>query len=1279
MEEEEIQNKPNTTILEGGTYDIIQSRLTTQKAALQERLRLLNDSRKTVFGSVETKLIANTRINTENNCIARDIITIGDHILLGYNVHFGLRTEIKLADVFGVYAYENEQFVPKSISLINDEVFVNDFENLYKYYRNTIFAKFAVMGNYLHMVFQLSESTSDIKTFKWLIKEGQLVYQDNRSDHEYKMPPQHEFLWTEATRDMQRYGEHPHVSILDKVFVETIGGDLTIKIEDNTDEGLGILQEEVEHRDQTLDDGQFRFAEIGNLIALEIKPFQEAARYFVYNHKIQEVKKIPSLQHACVLLPNDQGVIYPNGYYLQSGGFKFFDNDLGNVRFQERIVSPNGEDFLYVFYQAETGRYALMSYNVIEQEVKTPIICNGFTVLKHGELCYFKTDGEQTKHHVIQIWQTTFLHGIIMPSEHTDTLLYKIGNKDIVQAMAECQSLITLLNKEDSYGGLYDDLVKSANDILDSYYWIHEKETHELNIPLMAISETANAAIDEFEKVVQLRKNASKITKETQEKAQEIFGKVKSSSFRSIDDFVQILAALRTFRGEVIGLKEVRYVDLAFVGQLEEETITYTDKVSQRCVLFLIDDKALAPYHDRVSEKQGQIDGVKKVIEAKKLEEEVNQIATDLEMLIEIVSNLKIEDTSQTTKIIDNISLIFATINELKSRLKNKIKTLANEESGAEFAAQLKLVNQSVINYLDISNTPEKTDELLNKVVLQLEDLEGRFADFEDFISQIIEKREEIYNAFEARKMALVEARNKKTIALEGSANRILKGIVKKSFTFDSVNDINGYFAGDLMVEKIRDIVQKLLELEDTGKAETIQTSLKVAKEDAIRKLKDKNDLYEDGENIIKLGKHKFGVNNQPLDLSIVYKDEDLYYHLTGTDYYQRIEEETLVNSKKYWNQELVSENNQVYRGSFLAYRIFMERGADNLYGLQDSEVQALVTTEVSKNYSEGYVKGVHDKDAVTVLKTLIHTHHDLGMMTYTPEVRAYAQYFWYSLSKSDFTHWNEILKNAGQVVKAFPDSDAHQKVIRQLAEVVQNSAYSTTLIDSSKALEIASYLFSELQENHDFAISQNALTLFEQLSKTLKGKKLLSQITEKVSIQPHLEEVATDLKEKIALAWQWVTAYLGNASVQEQFYLQEVCCLLLFPHGTRIIHANPSVELTQLKGSHPTIKEGRLDFGYHQFVEVLEDFRNNEVPRFLEFQKVKHELTEELRNALRLSEFKPRVLSSFVRNKLIDQVYFPLIGDNLSKQLGSLGDTKRTDRMGMLLLISPQVMVKPP
>ena len=56
----------------------------------------------------------------------------------------------------------------------------------------------------------------------------------------------------------------------------------------------------------------------------------------------------------------------------------------------------------------------------------------------------------------------------------------------------------------------------------------------------------------------------------------------------------------------------------------------------------------------------------------------------------------------------------------------------------------------------------------------------------------------------------------------------------------------------------------------------------------------------------------------------------------------------------------------------------------------------------------------------------------------------------------------------------------------------------------------------------------------------------------------------------------------------------------------------------------------------------------------------------------MKLDEFKPRVLTSFVRNRLLDEVYLPLIGDNLAKQMGASGDQKRTDRMGLLLLISP-------
>ena len=56
-----------------------------------------------------------------------------------------------------------------------------------------------------------------------------------------------------------------------------------------------------------------------------------------------------------------------------------------------------------------------------------------------------------------------------------------------------------------------------------------------------------------------------------------------------------------------------------------------------------------------------------------------------------------------------------------------------------------------------------------------------------------------------------------------------------------------------------------------------------------------------------------------------------------------------------------------------------------------------------------------------------------------------------------------------------------------------------------------------------------------------------------------------------------------------------------------------------------------------------------------------------------------PTGIGNFVRNRLIDEVYLPLIGDNFAKQIGSVGANKRTDLQGLLLLIRHLVMAKPP
>ena len=192
--------------LERSTYEIIRNRLIAHADELRSRLGKLNDQRRDVFGSIETKLLATERITTTNNCVSRDMFAIGDRFIFGYNVHIGLKSETKLSDVFAVHRFADMSFHAESLDLLSDPNFEHDFGQLYKYYKSTRFAKFHVIGPHLHMVFRVGNAPRDIKTFKWLIAGDSLTYLDNRSDHEAVFPPQHDFQWKRTHRDLHRRG-----------------------------------------------------------------------------------------------------------------------------------------------------------------------------------------------------------------------------------------------------------------------------------------------------------------------------------------------------------------------------------------------------------------------------------------------------------------------------------------------------------------------------------------------------------------------------------------------------------------------------------------------------------------------------------------------------------------------------------------------------------------------------------------------------------------------------------------------------------------------------------------------------------------------------------------------------------------------------------------------------------------------------------------------------------------------------------------------------------------
>lgn len=117
---------------------------------------------------------------------------------------------------------------------------------------------------------------------------------------------------------------------------------------------------------------------------------------------------------------------------------------------------------------------------------------------------------------------------------------------------------------------------------------------------------------------------------------------------------------------------------------------------------------------------------------------------------------------------------------------------------------------------------------------------------------------------------------------------------------------------------------------------------------------------------------------------------------------------------------------------------------------------------------------------------------------------------------------------------------------------------------------------------------------------------------------------------------------------------------------------ANTEATLEGLLGQHPRIQERKLTLQLDEFLTRLQQHQQDTVPAYKNYRQLRQDIIERERAALRLHEFKPRPLSSFVRNKLINEVYLPMLGDNFAKQMGTVGDSKRTDLLGMLLLISP-------
>jgi hypothetical protein len=190
-------------------------------------------------------------------------------------------------------------------------------------------------------------------------------------------------------------------------------------------------------------------------------------------------------------------------------------------------------------------------------------------------------------------------------------------------------------------------------------------------------------------------------------------------------------------------------------------------------------------------------------------------------------------------------------------------------------------------------------------------------------------------------------------------------------------------------------------------------------------------------------------------------------------------------------------------------------------------------------------------------------------------------------------------------------------------------------------------------------------------------GDDLAAALTREIDRGGRLAEWQRDLEaalpaERWRLARDWVRAYALAHAPKLLAWVDDAAAVLAIPAPRQRLHATLDAELDGLRSEHPRIDSGRMTLNLNDFWRRFLHHRTHVVPAFEALQQLRLELVTREKARLQLAQFQARPLSTFVRNRLIDEVYLPLVGDNLAKQLGTAGEGGRTDRMGMLLLISP-------
>ncbi|MBQ0966229.1 DNA repair ATPase [Streptomyces sp. RK23] len=1359
---------------DAGAYEVLRDRLAAQSADLARRAELLNARRVEEFGSARLELASTERLRTEHPGVPRDLAAVGDALLLGSTGRpgGGSSRTTAVADVFTLYDRDLNPLPESAVpGLLDDPAFVREFADLHRYYRQARLLRLRPVGGRLLAVFRTGEKADDIRVLRWeLTEDGRAAFLDARGERDDVFPPAHDFEWTAATREDHVLGRHPHVSVRGEFHVSAVGGALTVKLEDDTETPEGVYSEPVDEPLQSLADADIAHARVGALILLRVRPYKEDTdRHLVFNTLTKSVVRLDGIGLACRRLPDDQGVVFPGGYCLATGAHKTYELDAEGLEFEREVRSPNGEDVLYAFHARGASRGLLLSYNTIRKEVANPLPCRGWALAEDGTFTVLRADGDEPAQvHPVQLWHSPYVsdtHAAAAPAGSGP--LARVGNADLVRGISACLSVAGAVGEGITTAEGYRALAASCVRAADAHHWLGEADLGDLAGALAAVRETAEQVLAEFETVRDLTRRAAEARDAAAERIASVVRRLRGEAPKEAAAWVRGLTELRHAHGHLLTVKELRYADAPGIDALAEEAEASLAELGRRAVAFLAREDAFDAQRADVEALVADAEAIATVAEAGPVAARLDELADGLRTVTDVVAELDMGDATVRTALLERVAAVLGGVNRARATLDARRRALLDREGRAEFTAETALLGQAVTAALAAADTPERCDDQLARLLARLEDLESRFAEFDGFLAELADKRTEIYDALAARKQSLSDTRARRAEQLAASAARIMETVVRRCATLADADAVSTYFASDPMPAKVRRTAEELRALGDTVRAEELDGRLKSARQEAARALRDRTDLYADDGRTLRLGAHRFAVNTQPLDLTLVPDGDGLAFALTGTDYRSPVTDPDFAATRAHWDRTLPSESPGVYRAEHLAARLLREHGASALAAADD--LPALVREAAQEAYDEGYERGVHDHDATAVLTALLPLYDRAGTLVHEPAARAAAQLFWaHGTTPRTRESWTRRARSLARARDTFglstavgdleeelagaidawrgPGSGPEETVAgavgragagrgpegtaggasadpsaatagvaasptgasgavagvagaagpaaaggaRRAADVLPAAGVRARTAEGFEAAAgtaghpagalgrpaepsgsggqlaraAAAYLFHELTADPGgFVLGAGTRTLLEKFRRT-------------VGSPAYDEDLAAvdDLAARGQLAEAWISSYaVATGADLTPGDLAEAVAAELCPDLPRYDgDAPPTATAEGLLGSHPRVTGGRLPLRLDEFLARTARFAAHDVPAFRAYQRRRTALVGAERDRLRLDDHRPRVMSAFVRNRLVDEVYLPLVGDSLAKQLGATGDGKRTDTGGLLLLLSP-------